>query len=193
MEPPAIVNAGRGARVPATVPVTTHPHQQASDDNSDSSELSSSLMEDVHDDDSYTSEGLVKWIRQLQRRVEKMEGHKNGLQDQIERMREGAEQSRNEIMGRAQMQCPRDAKTYRKINTLVVEKIFSVKKFITSQSDLDDFNAQNSLGRVIMDRMKVDPPDRLPFWNAYKEIVADAIANRRTAITNDLKKVIMSK
>jgi hypothetical protein len=91
------------------------------------------------------------------------------------------------------MQCHSDAQTYRKINAFVVDKIFLFKKFVINQSDLDDFHVQNSLGRIIMDRMKVEKLDRLPFWNAYKEIVADAIANRRTTITNELKKVVMSK
>jgi hypothetical protein len=46
---------------------------------------------------------------------------------------------------------------------------------------------------LVMNMLKVEKPDRLPFWNAYKESVADAIANRWTTITNDLKKVVMSK
>jgi 16S rRNA A1518/A1519 N6-dimethyltransferase RsmA/KsgA/DIM1 with predicted DNA glycosylase/AP lyase activity len=68
-----------------------------------------------------------------------------------------------------------------------------MKKFIKSQDELDDFNAPNGLGMVIMGMMKVENPDRLQFWNAYKEIVADAIATRRTTIANELKKVVMSK
>jgi hypothetical protein len=46
---------------------------------------------------------------------------------------------------------------------------------------------------VIMNMMKIEKPERLPFWNAYKEIVADAIANRQMTITNDLKKIVWSK
>ena len=76
---------------------------------------------------------------------------------------------------------------------MVLDKIFSFKKFITNQRDLDDFTGNSSLGMVIMNMMKIDMSDRLPFWNAYKEIVADLIANRRMTITNDLKKVVMSK
>jgi hypothetical protein len=75
----------------------------------------------------------------------------------------------------------------------VLEKIFSFKKFVISQRDLDDFTGGSSLGMVIMNILKVQKPDRLPFWNAYKEVVADAIANRRTTIANDLKKIVMSK
>jgi hypothetical protein len=75
----------------------------------------------------------------------------------------------------------------------VLDKIFSFKKFITNQRDLDDFTGKSSLGMVIMNMMKIEKPERLPFWNAYKEIVADAIANRRTTITNDLKKIVWSK
>ena len=84
-------------------------------------------------------------------------------------------------------------RTYRKINSLVLEKIFSFKKLVVSQRDLDDFTGRSSLGMVIMTLLNVQMPDRLPFWNAYKEIVADAIANRWTTITNDLKKIVMSK
>jgi 16S rRNA A1518/A1519 N6-dimethyltransferase RsmA/KsgA/DIM1 with predicted DNA glycosylase/AP lyase activity len=40
---------------------------------------------------------------------------------------------------------------------------------------------------------RVDKASPLQFWNAYKEIVADAIATRRTTIANELKKVIISK
>ena len=75
----------------------------------------------------------------------------------------------------------------------MIDKIFAFKKFIISQRDLDEFNVQNSLGMVIMDQMKVEEPDQSPFWNAYKEIVADVIANWCTTITNDLKKIVMSK
>ena len=75
----------------------------------------------------------------------------------------------------------------------MLDKVFLFKKFIVNQKDLDDFTTENSLGMVVMDLMNIDQLDRLPFWNAYKEIVAGAIANRHTAITNDLKKVVMSK
>jgi hypothetical protein len=76
----------------------------------------------------------------------------------------------------------------------VLDKIFSFKKFIANQRDLDDFTGNSSLGMVIMNMMKIEKPERLPpFWNVYKEIVADAIANRRTTITNDLKKIVWSK
>jgi hypothetical protein len=47
----------------------------------------------------------------------------------------------------------------------------------------------SSLGRLIMDKMKIDQPDWFPFWNAYKEIVTDAIANQWTIVANDLKKL----
>jgi hypothetical protein len=58
---------------------------------------------------------------------------------------------------------------------------------------LDDFIPIYSLGNIIMTFLKIENPDKLPFWHCYKEIVADAIANRRTTITNDLKKIVMSK
>jgi hypothetical protein len=46
-----------------------------------------------------------------------------------------------------------------------------------NQRDPDDFTENTSLGMVIMNMMKIDMPDCLPFWNAYKEIVADLITN----------------
>ena len=36
---------------------------------------------------------------------------------------------------------------------------------------------KTSLGMVIMNMMKIDMPNHLPFWSANKEIVADSIAN----------------
>ena len=43
-----------------------------------------------------------------------------------------------------------------------------------------------------MDKMKINQPEQFPFWNAYKEIVADAIANQQTWVSNELKKIVMS-
>jgi hypothetical protein len=86
-----------------------------------------------------------------------------------------------------------DLRTHRRINAVVIEKIFPVKKFIVNQKELDDFSGNSSIGRLVMTMLKVDNPDLLPWWNAYKDSVADAISNRRTTVTNDLKKVVMSK
>jgi hypothetical protein len=147
----------------------------------DSSESTIGIMDDLASDDEITNhkDELVLWIRALQEQVRKLE--------------DSAARNTSEILGRTQMQCKRDTRTYRRINALVTDKIFSFKKFIVNQRDLDDFTENTSLGMVIMNMMKIDMPDCLPFWNAYKEIVADLIANRRTTITNDLKKVVMSK
>lgn len=147
----------------------------------DSSESTIGIMDDLASDDEITNhkDELVLWIRALQEQVRKLE--------------DSAARNTSEILGRTQMQCERDTRTYHRINALVTDKIFSFKKFIVNQRDLDDFTENTSLGMVIMNMMKIDMPDRLPFWNAYKEIVADLIANRRTTITNDLKKVVMSK
>ena len=41
----------------------------------------------------------------------------------------------------------------------------------------------SSLGKLVMDKMKIDQPD----WNAYKEIVTNAIANWQTIVSNELK------
>ena len=76
---------------------------------------------------------------------------------------------------------------------MVLDKLFPVKKFVVSQKELDDFTGNSSIRMLMMTMLKVKKPDRLPFWNAHKESVADAIANRWTTITNDLKKVVMSK
>jgi hypothetical protein len=123
-----------------------------------------------------------------------MEKESEALRREVGELRESAARETSEMLGRAQVQhYERDARTYRQINALVLDKIFPFKKFIVSQRDLDDFTGNSSLGMVVMNMLKVEMPDRLPFWNAYKEIVADAIANRRTTITNDLKKVVMSK
>jgi AAA15 family ATPase/GTPase len=146
------------------------------------------------DYDSDSSKGkLASWIQLLQERVAKLENHNKELQDYIQETKASTETETNKILGRAMTQCEKDPRTYRKINALVVDTIFPMKKFVKSQDELDDFNAHNGLGMVIMAKMKVEKPDRLQFWNAYKEIVADAIATRRTTTANELKKVIMSK
>jgi hypothetical protein len=181
------ITEGNGDSVPSTVTPRTL-HRELGRD--------CSLLNEVEsDDESNTSRAeLVAWIKGLQDLVATMEYHKNELQrgGDIKELKASAELATSKILGCAQKQChSRDAQTCRKINALVVDKIFSLKKFVTCQRDLDDYNVQNSLGMVVMDRMKVEEPDRLQFWNAYKEIVADAIANWHTTITNDLKKVLV--
>jgi hypothetical protein len=135
-------------------------------------------MDELDSDDERThdTEDLIWWIKSLKQKV-----------------RSNAERNANEMLDCAQMQCERDTWMYRWINALVLDKIFSFKKFITNQRDLDDFTGNSSLGMVIMNMMKIEKPERLPFWNAYKEIVADAIANQWMTITNDLKKIVWSK
>jgi hypothetical protein len=109
-------------------------------------------------------------------------------------LRESVPCKTSEMLGRAQVQHnERDARTHCQINALVLDKIFSFKKFIVNERDLDNFTGNSSLGMVIMNMLKVEMPDRFPFWNVYKEIVADVIANRWMTITNDLKNVVMSK
>jgi hypothetical protein len=98
------------------------------------------------------------------------------------------------MLGRAQVvHYETDLRTHRRINALVLDKLFPVKKFVISQKELDDFTGNSSIRMLMMTMLKVEKPDRLPFWKTYKESVADAIANRRMTITNDLKKVVMSK
>jgi hypothetical protein len=161
----------------------------------DGSEVDS-IMEEIRSDDGtlLDQDDLVDKIHGLQVVVKTMMKRNKELRREIGELRESAAQETSDILARAQEQnYERDARTYRRINALVLEKIFSLKKFIISQRDLDDFTGNSSLGMVIMNILKVQTPDRLPFWNAYKEIVADAIANRRTTIANDLKKIVMSK
>ena len=85
---------------------------------------------------------------------------------EVGELRESAESVAHEtsdILAHAQEQnYERDARTYRKINALVLEKIFSFKKFVISQRDLDDFTGKSCLGMVIMTMLKVQKPDRLP-------------------------------
>jgi regulator of replication initiation timing len=157
------------------------------------------IMQDIQSDDGglLDQDDLIEKIHALQVIVKKMMKRNDELRMEVGELRESAESAAletSDILARAQEQnYQRDARTYRKINALVLEKIFSLKKFIISQRDLDDFTGNSSLGMVIMNILKVQTPDRLPFWNAYKEIVADAIANRWTTIANDLKKIVMSK
>ena len=151
------------------------------------------IMQEIQNDDGalLDQDDLVDRIHALQIIVKKMMKRNNELRREVGELRESAEsaaQETSDILARAQEQnYERDARTYRKINALVLTKIFSLKKFIISQRDLDDFTGNSSLGMVIMNILKVETLDRLPFWNTYKEIVADAIANRWTTITNDLK------
>jgi FtsZ-binding cell division protein ZapB len=187
------VSSGNGT---ASVPMTVTPLTITQGD--DDSELDSIMQDIFSDEENWDQDDLVEKIRALQVIVTKMMKRNDELRREVGELRESAESVAREtshmILARAQDQnYVRDARTYRKINALVLDKIFSFKKFVVSQRDLDDFTGNSSLGMVIMNILKVQKPDRLPFWNAYKEIVADAIANRRTTITNDLKKIVMSK
>lgn len=180
------IGEGNGDFVPRTV-IRTQAESNAETSVTRSDLTGTSLMDEVEsEDENLTKKDLAQWIRNLQLRLETMELEmQQALSNSVARQ--------NDMIGRTQVQLKRDPRTFRKIHTLVSDKIFSGKKFIISQRDLDDFNPENSLGNIIMGMLKIEKPDRLPFWGCYKEIVADAIANRRTIITNDLKKVVMSK
>lgn len=182
--------SGTGVHRRSSVPLLVTPPMD--EEESDGGE---SLMDKiVCEYDSDSSKGkLTAWIDLLQQRVVQLEYNNKDLQDYIQETKASTEMETNKILGRTMKQCEKDPRTFRKINALVVDTIFPMKKFVKSQDELDDFNAHNGLGMVIMEKMKVEKPDRLQFWNAYKEIVADAIATRRTTIANELKKVVMSK
>ena len=168
--------------VPATVT------QPAATETSDITDMS--LMEEVEsEDENHSKADLAIWIKNLQCRVHGVELQNISLKQDVRELKV----ANNNLLGRAQKHLKRDPRIFQKISKLVSAKIFSCKKFIISQRDLDDFTAENSIGKVVMSSMEVEMPDRLPFWAAYKEIVADAIASRRTTITNDLKKAVMSK
>jgi hypothetical protein len=146
------------------------------------------------DDDSMTKEHVMIWYRELQEHVRKLKEENKELRTEVSEMKESAARNTSDMLGRAQVvHYETDLRTHRRINALVLDKLFPVKKFVVSQKELDDFTGNSSIGMLVMTMLKVEKPDRLPFWNAYKESVADAIANRRTTITNDLKKVVMSK
>jgi hypothetical protein len=146
------------------------------------------------DDDSMTKEHVMIWYRELQEHVRKLKEENKELRTKVSEMKESEARNTSDMLGRAQVvHYETDLRTHRRINALVLDKLFPVKKFVVSQKELDDFTGNSSIGMLVMTMLKVEKPDRLPFWNAYKESVADAIANRRTTITNDLKKVVMSK
>jgi predicted RNase H-like nuclease (RuvC/YqgF family) len=141
-----------------------------------------SLMNDPESlSEESSMEGLVKWIKDLQNEI-------NKLQDKIKGLKASHKDMKTQLLSRTQKQMERDPRTFKKVYALVMEKIFPYKKFVKSQNDLDDMTEPSSLGRLIMDKMEIDQPDQFPFWNAYKEIVADAIANWWTIVANDLKK-----
>ena len=101
-------------------------------------------MQDVRsDEENLDQDELVDRIHALQVIVKKMMKRNDELRMEVGELRESAESAAletSDILARAQEQnYQRDARTYRKINALVLEKIFSFKKFVISQRDLDDF------------------------------------------------------
>jgi len=168
----AIVPESNGDYVPRSVTRTP----------SSAEETSVSRSELASDAEDSRSNSSAEVIRDLKRKV-----------DELEKKLHDKEIDQIKWIGRSHKQMKRDPRMFRKIYKVVSEKIFPCKKFIVGQTDLDDFIPENSMGHIIMGMLKIEDPDRLPFWGCYKEIVADAIANRRTTITNDLKKIVMSK
>lgn len=157
----------------------------------DEDEMSRQLMNDIEsEDESVTKQRLVLWYRKLQERWNNVKKENEELRMEVAELRE----ERSEMLGRAQVQYYQvDQRTFRQLNAVVLEKIFPYKKFIVDRKDQEDFKGGSSLGMLVMNIMKVEQVDRLPFWTAYREVVTDAIGNRRTTITNDMKKIVMSK
>jgi hypothetical protein len=152
-------------------------------------------MDEVEsDDESVTKEHIVYLYRGLQEHVRNLQDENRELRTEVSEMKESAARNTSDMLGRAQVvNYETDLRTHRRINALVLDKIFPFKKFVVSQMELNDFTGNSSIGMLVMTMLKIEMLDRLPFWNAYKESVADVIANRWTTITNDLKKVVMSK
>jgi hypothetical protein len=146
--------SGSGTRlVPSTVTL-----QQETEGSEHRAELT--LMDELDSDNESTPsrEELIKWIRDLQVQVRTMLEWNEKWHKEVDELTESAAHKTSEILGCAQMQCERDAQMYQWINALVLDKIFSFKKFIISQRDLDDFTRNSSLGMVIMN-MKIEKPD----------------------------------
>jgi hypothetical protein len=175
--------------------VTPRAETQGERYDSDEGAMSRQVLRDIEsDDESITKEHLVLWYRTLQEKLIEMKEENEELRMEITELRESATRETSEMLGRAQVQYYQvDPRIFRQINAVVLEKIFPYKKFIVDRKDQEDFKGKSSLGMVVMNIMKVKQVDRLPFWTAYKEIVTDAIGNRWTTITNDMKKIVMSK
>lgn len=170
-----VVAGGNGVSVPRSVTRT-------SSSAGEMTSVSRSDLESDAEDSQSNSSDSAKVIRDLKRKV-----------DELEKKLSQNREAEIKWIDRSQKQMKSDPRMFRKIYSLVSDKIFPCKKFIINQMDLDNFIPEKSLGNIIMDMLKIEKADRLPFWACYKEIVADAIANRRTTITNDLKKIVMSK
>jgi hypothetical protein len=146
------------------------------------------------DDEDVPKERLVIWYREQAEMVRSLKEENKELCAEVLELKESSERNTIDMLGRAQVvHFETDLRTHRRINALVTERIFPVKKFVSGQKELDNFSGNSSLGMLVMAMLKIDKPDQLPWWNAYKNSVADAISNRRTTVTNDLKKVVMSK
>jgi hypothetical protein len=146
------------------------------------------------DDEDVTKERLVLWYREQAEMVRSLKEENKELCAEVLELKESSERNTIDMLGRAQVvHFETDLRTHRRINALVTERIFPVKKFVSGQKELDNFSGNSSLRMLVMAMLKIDKPDQLPWWNAYKNSVADAISNRRTTVTNDLKKVVMSK
>lgn len=175
--------------------VTPLAETMGEDSNTPPASSTQMLMRELDsDDEDITKERIMIWYRELQEHARDMTEENKELRNEITEMKESAARNTSEMLGRAQVvHYETDLRTHRRINAVVLQKIFPVKKFVVSQKELDDFSGNSSIGMLIMTMLKIEKPDQLPWWNAYKDSVADAISNRRTTVTNDLKKVVMSK
>jgi hypothetical protein len=191
------VSGGRngGTSIPPRMRVTPQEETMGEDGTTRPALSTQMLMRELEsDDDSVTKERVVVWYRDLQEHVRKLMEENKKLRTEVMEMKDSAARNTSDMLGRAQVvHFETDLRTHRRINALVTERIFPVKKFVSGQKELDNFSGNSSLGMLVMAMLKIEKPDQLPWWNAYKDSVADAISNRRTTVTNDLKKVVMSK
>ena len=94
----------------------------------------------------------MKWIKDLQKEI-------NKLQDKIKGLTTSHENMKTEMLSRTQKQMEKDQRTFKKVYALVMEQIFPYKKFIKSQHDLDDMTEPTSIGRLVLDKMKINQPE----------------------------------
>jgi hypothetical protein len=130
------------------------------------------------DDDGVPKERLVLWYRELAEMVRYLKEENKELCAEVSELKESAARNMSDMLGRAQVvHFETDLRTHRRINALVTERIFPVKKFVSGQKELDNFSGNSSLGMLVMTMLKIKKPDQLPWWNAYKDSVSDAISN----------------
>jgi K+/H+ antiporter YhaU regulatory subunit KhtT len=79
---------------------------------------------------------------------------------QVLELKESAARNTSDMLGCAQVvHFEMDLRTHCRINALVTERIFPVKKFLSGQKELNNFSGNSSLGMLMMTMLKIDKPD----------------------------------